>query len=126
MNLRRGFWRLAALVWAFGAGLLFAWHADVLQDPFADVCEPDVDPPYAECLTDEARRLAEEGGLLDQLMSRVSGSWASIDPERTVSRLSTERYRTSLEQLAWRQLYWFVAIWGVHYLFVWVGRGFST
>ena len=124
MNLRRGFWRLSAIVWAFGAGLLFVWSHEVLQPPLAQVCAADVDPPYVECLTDAARRLAEDAGLAEQLVGRLRGEWERVDTTRSVRRLMTARYRAAAVALLRRQAIWAAGVWGVYYLLVWIGGGF--
>ncbi len=123
MNLRRGFWRLSAIVWAFGAGLLFVWSDEVLQSPVARVCVAEVDPPYAECFTEEARRLAE-AGLAEQLVGRLRGEWAEVDTTRDVRRIATARYRSVALALVRRQLIWAGGVWGAYYLLVWIGSGF--
>ena len=124
MNLRRGFWRLSAIVWSFGAGLLFVWSDEVLQSPLAQVCTDDVDPPYAECLTEEARRLAEDAGLAEQLVGRLRGEWERVDTARNVRRVETVRYRTAAVSLLRRQAIWAAGVWGAYYLLVWIGGGF--
>ena len=124
MNLRRGLGRLTAIVWAFGAGLLFVWSDEVLEPPFADVCEDEVDPPYRECLTEEALRLAESESLTDQLLGRLRGEWDAVDASRNVRRMATERWRGAAVALARRQALWAGLTWGGYVLLVWVASGF--
>lgn len=126
MNLRRGLWRTGAVVWAFGAGLLFVWSEEVLRSPLAEVCTEEIDPPYAECLTEEARRLEDEGGLAEQLVARLRGQWKQVDTARQVRRATTARYREELATLVRRQALWALAVWGSYYLLVWIGRGFRA
>ena len=121
MNLRRGLWRLSAIVWAFGAGLLFVWSDEVLRNPLEEVCRPEVEPPYLECLTEASRQLSESGSLTEQLLGRLRGEWKEIDPERSARRVSTLRYRDAVWSLARRQLIWAAAVWGGYYLLVWIG-----
>ena len=123
MNLRRGFWRLSAIVWAFGAGLLFVWSDEVLQSPLAPVCVEEIDPPYDECLTEASRRLAD-AGLAEQLVGRLRGEWAQVDTSRSVRRLAPERYRSAGLSLLRRQAIWAAGVWGAYYLLVWIGSGF--
>ena len=126
MNLRRGFWRLSAIVWAFGAGLLFVWSDEVLRNPIEQVCRAEVEPPYLECLTEASRELAESGSLTEQLLGRLRGEWKEIDPERSIRRMQTLRYRDAAWSLVRRQLFWAVGVWGAYYLFVWIGSGFRA
>lgn len=126
MNLRRGFQRLTAIVWAFGAGLLFVWSDEVLRNPLANVCTAKVSPPYPECFTEEARRLFESQSLAEQLVGRLRSAWGQIDESKTVRRLSTERYRTTVGSLVRRQLLWGATAWGAYYLLLWVASGFQS
>ena len=125
MNLRRGFWRVTAIVWAFGAGLLCAWSDEVLEDPFANVCTADVSPPYPECLTDEARRLEESLSLTDQILGRLQGTYGAIDTSKRTPRKDTARYRETVTTLLRREALWGAAVWGLYYLLAWAGSGFG-
>jgi hypothetical protein len=126
VNLRRGFWRVTAIVWAFGAGLLCAWSSEVLEDPFENVCRAEVAPPYPECLTEEARRLAESESLAEQLLGRIQGTYGAIDPTKSIPRMQTARYRETLRTLARREAIWAAGAWGLYYLLAWVGSGFGA
>jgi hypothetical protein len=126
MNLRRGFWRLSAIVWAFGAGLLFVWSDEVLRNPFEQVCRVEVEPPYDECLSEQSRRLSESGSITEQLLGRLRGEWREIDPARSARRWVTVRYRTASWNLARRQAIWAAGVWGAYYLLVWIGSGFRA
>lgn len=124
MNLRRGFFRLFSVIWAFGAGLVFAWSNELLQPPFDPVCRTEIDPPYRECLTEEARGLRDSESFTEQLMGRFRGEWELVDPTRAVSRWQTARYREAARTVAWRQTLWFGATWGSYALVIWIVSGF--
>ncbi len=125
MNLRRGFWRVTAIVWAFGAGLLCAWSDEVLEDPFENVCRADIAPPYPECLTGEARRLAESESVTEQILGRLQGTYGAIDESKRMPRMRTARYRETVPTLLRREALWAGGVWGLYYLLVWVGSGFG-
>jgi hypothetical protein len=125
-NLRRGFWRLVALFWAAGAVALVWWSDEVRRWPLADVCVVELDPPYRECFTDEARELAGSESLSERLLGRFRSGWEGIDPERVVPRWQTERYRAALRSLAARQAGWALLCWGPFYLLVWAFSGFRA
>ena len=123
-NLRRGFWRLVAVFWAAGAVALVWWGDETRRWPLADVCVAALDPPYPECFTDEARELAGSESLSERLLGRFRSGWEGIDPERTVPRWETARYRAALRSLAARQVWWALLTWGPFYLLVWAFSGF--
>ena len=100
------------------------WSDELLQPPLAQVCVAEIDPPHAECLTDGARRLAEDAGLAERLVGRLRGEWERVDTTRSVRRVTTARYRLEAVKLLRRQAIWGAGVWGVYYLLVWIGSGF--
>jgi hypothetical protein len=125
VDLRRGFWRVTAIVWAFGAGLLFVWSDEVLESPFENVCRVEVSPPYPECLTEEARRLADSESLTEQILGRIQGTYGAIDETKPIARKDTTRYRETVVTLLRREGLWAAGAWGLYYLLAWVGSGFG-
>ena len=118
--------RLTSVVWAIGAAAFIAWSDEPLLAPRENVCTPEIEPPYAECLTEEARRLAEEGGFTDELVARVQGTWGEIDPSRQVPRFRTDRYLAAARELAVRETWWALATWGAFLVLHWILSGFRT
>ena len=86
-------------------GLLW-WSDEARQSPLANVCTEEIEPAYPECLTTEARRLAE-APKLQQLLTRFSSSSRQrVDTTKSVPRWQTERHREALRELAVRQAAW--------------------
>lgn len=118
---RRGFWRLALLVWIAGAGVLFWWEDEPLLAPVANVCVEAETPVYPECAVppDPARR-----GLTDRLLDAVRMPPPVADTSRSVPRWTTARYRAAWRTIAIRQATWTALVWGPFYLLVWAFAGF--
>jgi hypothetical protein len=123
-NLRRGFARLVAVLWACGALGLLWWSGDVLRWPLEDVCRKGVEPPHRECFTEEALALAESERFTERLLGRFRQGWEGIDAERHVPRWRTERYQRDVVALARRQLIWAALAWGPFALLAWAFAGF--
>ena len=123
-ELRKGFWRLAAVFWAAGALALLWWTEEARLSPFADVCAPELDPPYEECFTEEARRLSDSESFTERMLGRFKTGWEGIDPEREVPRWETARHQQAVIALARRVALWTLAVWGPFYLLAWAFSGF--
>jgi len=118
---RRGFWRLALLVWITGAVVLVWLVDEPLVRPFTNVCGGDEAHAYAECRVEAE---AEPQSTLDRMLEFFRTTPVPVDATRVVPRWTTGRHRAAVWTLAVRELWWAAVVWVPFYLLVWAFAGF--
>jgi hypothetical protein len=121
-SFRRGFWRLALLVWAAGAIVLVWLPDEPLLSPRTNVCAADEAHAYAECRIESD---APPRRAVDRLLDYFVAEPVPVDETRVVPRWTTTRYRAALRALGIRELGWALVVWVPFYLLVWAFAGFQ-